>query len=511
MKIKSWVPWIASFSIVFSSIVALPLQVDASTFVEPKRLAGDTRTLTAVEISKEGWGEGSETVILARGDKFPDALAGAVLAKSYDAPILLTNSKTLSTETQAEIERLQAKNIFILGGTGAVSEEIETQLATKYTVERIEGDNRYETSANIAKYLKTNGKLLTNSAIIAYAQNYPDALAISSWAAQEGVPILLSETNYLPKETTEALADLEISKTIISGGTGVISTKVESELPDSTRYGGDNRYETAIEIIKGLGQDIDTIFVATGNDFPDALAGSALAAKQGKAILLVGNTIDPVVVKFLTTQKEKVNNIYALGGDGVVTPSTLSKLVQTLAGILEETPEQAVTNALDALKLFDEATFERYFNDGQFMNYEDPNVSQATIEEMMQLFYTKLDYKIKSSTLKGEVATVNVEIRNTDMGAIFDEYMLEMIQLGLAESVKPEDQRLSEEEILQKAEEILLGLMKREDNPLVTTTVNITLIKNGNSWIINADEDLQDAVTGGLLSALQEWSVLETE
>ena len=182
------------------ALIALSLPANlqpayAATQLTPKRLAGSSRTLTAVEISKEGWPNGASAVILTRGDDFPDALSGSTLATAYNAPILLTDSKVLSSETNSEITRLNPTTVYILGGTGAVSAGIETSLKAKYNVIRLAGSSRYETAASIADYLKDSGKLTTTKAVIAYAQNFPDALAISFWAAHNGVPILLSETN----------------------------------------------------------------------------------------------------------------------------------------------------------------------------------------------------------------------------------------------------------------------------------------------------------------------------
>jgi putative cell wall-binding protein len=511
---KNWLSWIIASALVITFTAAvMPLRLNADPTVETKRIAGDSRTLTAVEISKEGWSEGSDSVILARGDKFPDALAGAVLAEAYEAPILLTDSKTLTAETAEEIERLEAKTIYILGGTGAISAEIETALSADYTVERISGDDRYETAANIAKHLQSKDKLQTNKAVNAYAQNFPDALAISSWAAQNGVPILLSETAYLPEATTQALSDLEITETIITGGTGVISAQVESELPEPTRYGGNNRYETAINIIEGLGQSTDTIFVATGSNFPDALAGSALAAKQDNAILLVSDPLDRSVKEFLAAKEGEINKIYVLGGSVVVMQATLDKIVNVLSGIVEESPEEAVSNAFDALKALDEATVDRYFSYEEFMDYDDENNTtpqqEELAQELAQLFLEKLHYKIVSSSINGDTATVKAEITNTDMGLIFEEYMDEVIQLAIENALLPEDQQLTDEEIEMQVAQILLDLMEREDNQTVTTTVDINLTRNNASWKITMDEKLQDAILGGFLSALQDMLGME--
>ncbi len=117
----------------------------------PTRLAGAGRYETAVEISKSGFPNGAKTVVLAFGLNYADALAGVPLAKAMNAPILLTTLKTLPAETLAEIERLNAKKVIILGGTSAVSADVEKALTDKkLEVERIAGTTRFETAAKIA-------------------------------------------------------------------------------------------------------------------------------------------------------------------------------------------------------------------------------------------------------------------------------------------------------------------------------------------------------------------------
>lgn len=298
------------------------------------RLSGIDRFQTAVSISKEGWPSGSSSIVLARGDSFPDALAGATLAAAFDAPILLTDSTALPISTQNEILRLQSKHVFILGGMGAVSSNIEDSLkASGCSVTRLGGNDRYETAASIASYLNRNNLLKSDKSVIAYGENFPDALAISSWAASNGVPILLSDTNSLPASTSQALIDLQVSSTIIVGGSGVITPNVESQLPNPTRYGGSDRYDTAMKITSGLYTSTPKMFVATGEDFPDALAGSALAAKTGSAIVLVDRSIPLPVANFLADKVGSINEVLVLGGTGVVLDTATDALLANLNGI----------------------------------------------------------------------------------------------------------------------------------------------------------------------------------
>lgn len=93
-----------------------------------KRIASEDRLQTALKISQQGWLEGAAVVVLARADDFPDALTGVPLAKQLDAPILLTDKAGLAAGTVKEIQRLKVKTIYILGGKGAISQEIQDSL-----------------------------------------------------------------------------------------------------------------------------------------------------------------------------------------------------------------------------------------------------------------------------------------------------------------------------------------------------------------------------------------------
>lgn len=290
---------------------------------DTERLDGDDRTETAIKISMEGWPNGAEAVILARDDDFPDALAGVPLSRKVDAPILLTNKKVLSPATETEIERLGAKRVYILGGTGAVSQGIQDTLANKgLEVIRIGGVDRFETAALIARQLPLQGK-----AVLTYGYDFPDTLAISPWAATNSVPILLTQNNYLSPVTATALKDLDIQETIVIGGTSVISEKITDNLPGMVRYGGSNRYHTNIEILENLVGGSYSLCLATGRNFPDALVGAAFAVKTNSNILLVDRTLaNPQVVKFLTKHKGSIRIPYVFGGEGAVNEQVMEKI-----------------------------------------------------------------------------------------------------------------------------------------------------------------------------------------
>ncbi|WP_051254738.1 cell wall-binding repeat-containing protein [Halobacillus kuroshimensis] len=292
------------------------------------RLKGATRIETAVEISKEGWQDGAETVVLAKAFDFPDALSGAPLAYQNDAPVLLTRSGELTPAAKEEIERLGADKVIILGSTGAVSERVENQLndMNLSSVERIGGSDRYETAALIAESLNSD----SGEAVIATGRNYPDALAAAPYAARQGVPILLTRPESVPEVTLKALTNTATAHVI--GGTGVISEEAASQLPaEVERIAGDTRFDTAAEIIETLDVGHQQALAATGYNYADALTGAVLAAKKDAPLLLVRKEEVPESLEN-TIQKRSIRDYILLGGEDVVdVAAPLTKLANQVS------------------------------------------------------------------------------------------------------------------------------------------------------------------------------------
>lgn len=277
------------------------------------RLFGADRIETAIAVSKEGWPNGAGTVILTRDDNYPDALTGAPLSKKLDAPILFTNSKTLTAATETEIARLKPGKVIILGGTGAVSQDIENKLNKSYQVQRIGGIDRYETAEKIAIELGYKGK-----AVITTGEDFHDALIVSPLAAYNGIPVLLTLPGVLPLFTKDALSFVSPTEITVVGNTSWVSDSVFAELANAKRISGTDIYQTSVEVARSFGADASRIFLATGKTFPDALSGSGLAAKYNSPILFVGEPLSSYVRQYLTENKDKSPKINLLGGEGAI-------------------------------------------------------------------------------------------------------------------------------------------------------------------------------------------------
>lgn len=267
---------------------------DVSQRTREWRFSGSDRYETANHIARSGWERGSNTVILASGKNYPDALAGAPFAYALDAPILLVDGDSIRDSVLNQIQSLGATSVYILGGASAVSPKIESFLKDKnYTVERIWGSSRYDTADEIAKRLRTL-KGTPSEAFIISGENYPDALAVGPIAALKGVPVLYANrSGQIINNTKQFISDCHISNAYIVGGTAAVSDNVRGALSSCgvsgiMRYFGSNRYMTALEVnnaFESVFPDRDLVF-ATGENYPDALAGGVYAAKKGVPLLL---------------------------------------------------------------------------------------------------------------------------------------------------------------------------------------------------------------------------------
>ena len=306
------------------------------------RLAGAGRYATAANISKAGFPDGSDTVVLAYGLNYADALAGVPLAKAMNAPILLTNTKTLDATTLAEIKRLKAKNVIILGGTGAVGEEVESALKKEgLKTERIAGATRFETATKIAeKMQKLSGKA-PEDVFFVYGLNYADALSVSTVAALKNAPIIyLTTKGNLNADTAAYLAKIKgsVKNAYVIGGDGVISNDMMKKAGNALgvtpkRVFGANRFETCVAVNEKFADvlDGDMLCVATGMDFPDALAGGVYAALNKAPLFLINGKAKTPNLNDAQKAYLKGKNaatITTFGGEGVVPDSHIADIAK---------------------------------------------------------------------------------------------------------------------------------------------------------------------------------------
>ncbi|MGI9015886.1 MAG: cell wall-binding repeat-containing protein [Euzebya sp.] len=317
---------------VYSVTLPPPAQF-AADVVEPvviERINGSGAIDTAVAVSQDAFPDGSNTALLGRVDEYADNLAGGPLAAAEEAPLLYTETGSLNSETAAEIERLGATRVIVLGGTAAVSQAVEDELAADgVTVERLGGANRFETAALIAAELGS----ATGTAFVVEGENtdpergFPDPLSIAPLAGFRGDPILLVNRDRLPQETIDAMADLGISDVVITGGTAAVSQTVEDEIAatgtSTERLAGDTRYETSQAVYErqvAEGMDPSTLTLATGLDWPNALAAGPVSAITGTTFAIIdGQGGADTLEALLEANLAELRTIRLIGDTSVIT------------------------------------------------------------------------------------------------------------------------------------------------------------------------------------------------
>lgn len=301
---------------------ALPA-VKASAYPSVIRYGGSDRYETASIASANSFTQ-SDYVVLASGENFPDALCAAPLSVKYNAPILLTMKNSLSSTTSAEIKRLGAKTALLIGGTGVISQNVETQLkGMGVDFIRIAGSDRYETSLKVAQIIGTGGGI-----VLASGENFPDALSIAPIAAAKQMPILLTTRYSLPANISNYIKDTNPGRIYVVGGTGVISSSQVSNLSGVSRLSGTDRYGTNEAVINNFSGELNfnSVYLATGQNFPDALGGSSEAAKELSPVILVGGSSstaqDIVGLRF-----DSISLIKVLGQSDVIPDSLVASII----------------------------------------------------------------------------------------------------------------------------------------------------------------------------------------
>lgn len=319
--------------IAFCFLIGLqnPAQASELNFTTT-RISGARQIDTAIQVSQAGWQQ-ADTVLLANCDHFPDALVAAPLSHELDAPILLTQKQGVDPYVLDEIKRLGAKKAILLGGTAALSTQVETDLenAGLAKPERIWGQDQYETAQKVAERVGSKGQV-----ILVSGEQFPDALAISAYAGKTETPILLTKATTMPEVTKEELTAFQQkgdTHTIVVGGEAVVSSSTLTGLPDVQRIAGEDRYETAAEVYDFTQDDLTApkTYIVTGENFPDALAAGALAAKESAGLIMTQkNTLPGATSSALSKPTENSTSVVIVGGTAVISDQVKGMLEGTI-------------------------------------------------------------------------------------------------------------------------------------------------------------------------------------
>ena len=298
------------------------------------RIAGETRYETMSAIVDKFDPDKGGAVILASANNFPDALAASSLSGTQNAPIVLTNTSSLSDEARKQLEAIKPNKLYIVGGQAAISKEVEqsaVSAASCQNITRFAGDTRYETALKITDEINQNN----GTVIIATGENFADALSVSPYAQHFKAPIVLSSpSSGLSEEAISMIEGEGFSNAIIVGGTSAVPNAVNQQLNTAgisniQRLQGSTRYETSAKIAeyeKSQGMTADGAVFATGSNFPDALVAGPFAGKNNSMVLLA----DDSTIQWAAKHREDVSKAFIAGGPSAVNEDAANAIASFL-------------------------------------------------------------------------------------------------------------------------------------------------------------------------------------
>jgi hypothetical protein len=217
-------------------------------------------------------------------------LAGNALASQKHGPLLLTGSAALDPRVSDEITKILPKGstVYLLGGEQALGKAVFNKIqALGYVPRRLAGPDRFSTAVAITREISP----APHSVLVATGVNFPDALTAGPAAAQDplGGVVVLSDGSALPDATRTYLRSLKIGATKVYGvgGPGVAAASTAVGSSRVIPLQGADRYATALAVAHSdLFRPSTAVSIATGKDWPDALAGGALSGTVGSPMLL---------------------------------------------------------------------------------------------------------------------------------------------------------------------------------------------------------------------------------
>lgn len=305
--------------------------------VKVEKLEGDTRYETAVEISKKGWANGSDTVVLVNGYSIVDGITSTPLATTNKAPTLLVEKDKVATSTTNELKRLNPKHVILIGGENSIGTKVESvikDLGSDITIDRVGGSDRYETSLLIAE--KVAEKNDVNKVYVTSGIGEADSLSIASKAGAEKQPIVLASKDDINSGIYDWIKEKEVKDAYFIGGTASLSDKVISKVDSivssdvsKNRIAGSDRQETNAKVIEKFypEQTYSSVYVSKSDQLVDALTAGPLAAKTNSPVVLLGNSVSTTQSTVLDAKKSEL--VYEIGGG--INRTALIRLLNLIA------------------------------------------------------------------------------------------------------------------------------------------------------------------------------------
>lgn len=296
---------------------------------------------TAVQASKRCAPNGAYSVVVVNGTDWRSAIAGASLAGAARGPLLYVGMTWLPAETKAEIVRLGAKRVYVVGGTSAVSDGVVSGLASivgRAGVERVGSGDAYAVGATVAsRVVSLKGSGFNGTVLVASGASHRASIGGVALAAGSGYPVVFVNTSTgayrLPAGTKRA---------IILGGTGSVSRTVESRLKRKlgksrvSRLAGSGTYTTAVVVGKRsvkLRHTWDGVTVVNPAKPTEAICGAVMAGRVGSVVLCTRRGSLPKTTRLrLTASRHRIDSVHIFGPTSSIGSSVSGAVKKALGG-----------------------------------------------------------------------------------------------------------------------------------------------------------------------------------
>ena len=300
---------------------------------EVVRIYGSTRYETGIKSAdalKEQLGvEQFDSVILACGTNFADALAGSYLASVRNAPILLVRNRDIEIKLVQDYISKNLRSggtIYMLGGEAVVPNAAVAGLKG-FEVKRLGGSDRYDTNVKILREA-SKFAVEADEYLVASGNGFADSLSASA----AGKPIILVKNVVQPSQK-DYINSLKGKKFYVIGGTGAVNADMEkmfSGLGKTERIGGSTRYETSTNVARKFFNKPACAVIAYGANFPDGLCGGPLAYAMGGPLILAGNGKAEAAIAYADQAGIYYGAI--LGGPTLIDDTNAGKIFNLAAG-----------------------------------------------------------------------------------------------------------------------------------------------------------------------------------
>ncbi|AWI03094.1 cell wall-binding repeat-containing protein [Clostridium drakei] len=393
------------------------------------RTSGVDRYATAASVATTNWTT-SDDVVLVSGEGYADAVSASALAKKLNAPILLTTAKALSTDTKNALTTLKAKNVYVVGGTASVSDDVRTELKKSYTVTELGGANRYETNAKVAQKLVDLG-VKADEVMMVAGEGFSDALSVAPIAAAKGQILLLGVNNADSMKSVIDFVSNNKSKVTVVGTENVINSSIYNKVNATNRVsGGSDRFDTNLKVLAAFKDTIkaDKMYVAnaTGDGYADALVASAVAGKTGAPLILVDtedSSATTAAIQYIAKNGNKQTDLNVVGGTGVVSSNVEDKINKAINGdspIVTPGVSSMESTGLNAIKIvFDSDVDEDSAEDVSNYKIDGEKLTKTTAVATLEddnrtVFITLADKKSQNKNYQVSVKDVlSADMTNT--------------------------------------------------------------------------------------------------